>query len=97
MNAIIKIVGTQVVDDEKDVIELTTNGTLEQSADGWHLCYHETEATGMEGTVTTLDLSPGKLSLLRKGTHPSMLILEKKRKQIRLTRILRRLLMKLIN
>lgn len=80
MNAIIKIVGTQTVDDEKDVIELTTNGTLEQSDDGWHLCYHETEATGMEGTVTTLDLSPGKLSLLRKGTHPSMLILEKNRR-----------------
>jgi len=39
MNAIIKIVGTQTVDDEKDVIELTTSGTLEQSAEGWQLCY----------------------------------------------------------
>lgn len=80
MNAIIKIVGTQTVDDEKDVIELTTSGTLEKSADGWQLCYHETEATGMEGTVTTLDLSPGKLSLMRNGSHPSMLILEKNRR-----------------
>lgn len=80
MNAIIKIVGTQTVDDEKDVIELTTSGTLKKSADGWQLCYHETEATGMEGTVTTLDLSPGKLSLMRNGSHPSMLILEKNRR-----------------
>lgn len=80
MNAIIKIVGTQTVDDEKDVIELTTSGTLEENADGWKLCYHETEATGMEGTMTTLDLSPGKLSLMRSGTHPSMLILEKNRR-----------------
>lgn len=80
MNAIIKIVGTQTVDDEKDVIELTTSGTLEQVENGWQLCYHESEATGMEGTVTTLDLSPGKLSLMRNGSHPSMLILEKKRR-----------------
>ncbi len=80
MNAIIKIVGTQTVDDEKDVIELTTSGTLEQVENGWQLCYHESEATGMEGTVTTLDLSPGKLSLMRNGSHPSMLILEKNRR-----------------
>jgi len=68
------------VDDEKDVIELTTSGTLEQVENGWQLCYHESEATGMEGTVTTLDLSPGKLSLMRNGSHPSMLILEKNRR-----------------
>jgi len=80
MNAIIKIVGTQTVDDEKDVIELTTSGTLEQSAEGWQLCYRESEATGMEGTVTTLDITPGKLNLMRSGSHPSMLILEKNRR-----------------
>lgn len=80
MNAIIKIVGTQTVDDEKDVIELTTSGTLKQVENGWQLCYHESEATGMEGTVTTLDITPGKLSLMRNGSHPSMLILEKNRR-----------------
>ena len=80
MNAIIKIVGTQTVDDEKDVIELTTSGTLQQVENGWQLCYHESEATGMEGTVTTLDITPGKLSLMRNGSHPSMLILEKNRR-----------------
>ena len=77
MNAIIKIVGTQTVDSERDVMELTTTGTLEPQENGWKLCYRETEATGMEGTVTQLDITPGKLHLMRTGTHPSMLILEK--------------------
>lgn len=77
MKALIKIVGTQTADGEEDVIELTTNGTLERTDDGWKLCYNETEATGMEGTVTQLDVRDGRLTLMRSGTHPSMLILEK--------------------
>lgn len=77
MNALIKIIGTQTADGEQDVIELTTNGTLEKTKDGWTLCYNETEATGMAGTVTTLEMSPGRLNLMRSGSHPSMLILEK--------------------
>ncbi len=77
MNAIIKIVGTQTVDNERDTIEMTTTGTLERVEQGWKLCYHETEATGMKGTVTTLDIEENKLHLMRSGAHPSMLILEK--------------------
>lgn len=80
MKALIKIIGKQSADGEEDVVELTTNGTLERVGDGWKLCYHETEATGMEGTVTQLDISEGRLNLMRLGTHPSMLILEKNRR-----------------
>ena len=80
MNALIKIIGTQTADGEEDVVELTTNGTLERVGDGWKLCYNETEATGMEGTVTQLDITEGRLNLMRLGTHPSMLILEKNRR-----------------
>lgn len=80
MNAIIKIVGTQTADGEQDVIELTTSGTLDRTDEGWRLCYNETEATGMEGTVTQLDISPGRLNLMRIGSHPSMLVLEKNRR-----------------
>lgn len=80
MKALIKIVGTQTADGEEDVIELTTNGTLERTKDGWELCYHETEATGMEGTITRLELSEGRLSLMRSGSCPSILILEKNKR-----------------
>lgn len=80
MKALIKIVGTQTVDNERDVIEMTTGGTLDKTDDGWRLCYHETEATGMEGTITQLDIAPGRLHLMRSGSHPSMLVLEKNRR-----------------
>lgn len=80
MNALIKIVGTQRADGEEDTIELTTNGTLERIGEGWKLCYNETEATGMEGTVTQLEICDGRLTLVRSGAHPSMLILEQNRR-----------------
>lgn len=80
MNALIKIIGKQTADGEEDVIELTTNGTLERVGDGWKLCYSETEATGMEGTVTQIEITENRLNLMRLGTHPSMLILEKNKR-----------------
>ena len=80
MRALIKIVGTQTVDNERDVIEMTTSGTLDKTDEGWRLCYKETEATGMEGTVTQMDIAPGRLHLMRTGSHPSMLVLEKNRR-----------------
>lgn len=80
MNVLIHIVGTQTVDGEQDITELTTNGTLEPEEDGWKLCYSETEATGLQGNETTLHLTPNKLNLMRTGPNPSMLILEKGRR-----------------
>lgn len=80
MNALIKIIGKQTADGEEDIIELTTNGTLERIGDGWKLCYSETEATGMEGTVTQIEITENRLNLMRLGTHPSMLILEKNKR-----------------
>ena len=80
MNALIKITGTQTAEGDRDVVELTTNGTLEKMENGWCLIYNETEATGMEGTETKLEVTPGRLNLMRSGSHPSMLILEKNRR-----------------
>lgn len=80
MNALIKIVGTQTADGEENVIELTTNGTLMRTHDGWKLSYHESEETGMEGTITHLDINEDRLTLMRSGTHPSLLILEKNKR-----------------
>ena len=80
MKALIKIVGKQTADGEEDVVELTTNGTLERVGNGWKLCYNETEVTGMEGTVTQLEITENCLNLVRMGTHPSMLTLEKNKR-----------------
>ena len=80
MQAIIHIVGTQKVDDQTDTIELTTDGTLEKTTDGWKICYEESEATGMVGTATTVHITDGKITLERTGTNASFLVLEKHRR-----------------
>lgn len=76
----IHIKGTQTVDGDSEVVEMTTAGTMEQIDDGWKLCYNETEATGLQGTVTNLIATSERVSLERTGAHPSMLILEKGRR-----------------
>ena len=80
MNALIKIVGTQTADGDEDVVELTTNGTLERVADGWKLRYHETEATGMEGTHTSVEIGADYVSLQRTGNMTSDMLFMKDRK-----------------
>ena len=80
MDVLIHIKGTQTVDGEKDEVELTTAGTLEKLADGWKLSYEETEATGMQGTATQLQIRPNRVEMEHVGTHNSMLVLEKHRR-----------------
>ncbi len=77
MKVMINIKGTQTVDGESDVVELTTAGTMEPVPDGWKLCYNESEATGLKDTVTHLTATNERVELERTGTHPSMLVLEK--------------------
>ncbi len=80
MNVLIHIKGTQTVDGESEVVELTTAGTMEPLTEGWKLCYDETEATGLAGTTTHLTATEGRVQLERVGAHPSMLVLEKGRR-----------------
>ena len=80
MQAIIKIVGTQKVDEQTDTVELTTQGTLAKTADGWDIHYQESEATGMEGTATTVHVSENKVILERTGANAGFLVLEKHRR-----------------
>ncbi|MBE6778802.1 MAG: DUF1934 domain-containing protein [Ruminococcaceae bacterium] len=78
MDVLIHISGTQTLAGEKpDTIELTTTGTLQQTIQGWQLCYQETEATGLPGTTTTVHISPCRIVLERTGPNASILVLEK--------------------
>ena len=80
MQAIIKIVGTQKVDEQTDTVELTTQGTLTKTDEGWDIHYEESESTGMEGTATTVHVSENKVILERTGTNAGFLVLEKHRR-----------------
>ena len=55
----ISVRGEQYFDDvDPNATELMTEGTLEQTEDGFLLSYQETELTGMEGTTLPLRSAP---------------------------------------
>ena len=59
------------LDQEPEIIELVTEGVLEQQNDGWKLSYQESDLTGMEGVTTTFRIEPQKITLTRSGTLSS--------------------------
>lgn len=72
---ILSIRGRQAyLDQEPDVIELVTEGTLEYADGGWDLRYEETELTGMPGVTTHFRVEPDKIVLTRTGKLNSQMI-----------------------
>ena len=61
-------------DQEPDVIELVTEGTLEKLQNGWEILYEETKLTGMEGVTTSFLIEPDKIVLTRTGSLKSQMI-----------------------
>ena len=56
----LKLSGRQnYLDQDPEIIELTTEGTLERNGDGWQICYEESELTGLKGVTTTFSILPG--------------------------------------
>ena len=64
------------LDQEPDVIELTTDGTMEYTNDGWDISYEESELTGLAGVTTTFRVEPTKVTLTRKGPLSSTMIFQ---------------------
>lgn len=74
-NVTLSICGRQTyLDQEPDVIELVTEGTMEQTGDGWELLYEETALTGMEGVTTSFLVEPDRIVLTRSGRLHSQMI-----------------------
>ena len=63
-------------DQEPDVIELMTEGTMELRDGGWDISYEETELTGLQGVVTTFRVEPGKVTLTRQGKLSSQMVFQ---------------------
>lgn len=67
-NVMLRIQGRQYYgDQEPEVIELLTEGTLEFLDNGWNICYEESELTGLVGVTTTFRVEPGMVRLSRTG------------------------------
>ena len=75
---VLTIRGTQSYEDqEPDVIELTTEGTMEFRDGGWDISYEETELTGLAGVTTTFRVEPDKVTLSRTGSLRSQMVFQK--------------------
>ena len=67
-NVVLTIRGRQLYEDqEPEVIELVTEGTMEKLENGWNISYEESALTGLEGVKTNFRLEPGKITLSRTG------------------------------
>ena len=75
---VLAIRGRQSYEDQApDVIELTTDGTLEFRDGGWDISYEETALTGLEGVTTLFRVEPDKVILTRTGKLRSEMVFQK--------------------
>ena len=63
-------------DQEPEVIELVTEGTLEALDDGWKLCYEESDLTGLAGVRTTFQIQDKTVTLIRSGKLNSQMVFQ---------------------
>ena len=76
-DVVLSIRGRQTyADQEPEVIELVTEGTMTFRNGGWDISYEETALTGLEGVTTTFRVEPGKVVLTRTGKLRSEMVFE---------------------
>lgn len=74
---VLSICGRQSYDgQDPEVIELTTEGTMEFRDGGWDICYEESALTGLEGVTTSFRVEPGKVVLDRTGRLRSRMVFQ---------------------
>lgn len=68
MNAVIKITGVQgFMQPDAETIELMTEGVYCRTEDGYQVYYTESEITGLQGTTTSVFISPDGITVERRG------------------------------
>ena len=63
-------------DQEPEVIELVTEGTMEFCDGGWDISYEESALTGLEGVTTTFRVEPDRILLTRTGKLSSQMVFQ---------------------
>ena len=77
-NVILSLRSKQTYEDqEPDVSELVTEGTMEFRDGSWDISYEESELTGLKGVTTTFRVEPGKVTLTRTGALKSQMVFQK--------------------
>lgn len=82
--ALIKIIGTQKLGNDKDKIELTTVGTLEETEDSYIFRYNEENEYSTKPIETRLSISKDekRVEMLRSGALGSCLIIERSKRNL---------------
>ena len=76
-DVVISIKGMQKYDNtDPDVIELVTEGRLTREGNSYTLSYQESELTGLEGTLTTFQVEPDRITLMRMGMVNSQMVFQ---------------------
>ncbi len=79
--ALIKMKSIQITDGDESEVELITKGTYSYEDGRYRVSYEDSEATGFEDSVTTVEVEGEKFaSVIREGSSSSNLILEVNRK-----------------
>ena len=82
-NVIITVKGIQVsADSPAENTELTTEGEYEFTPDCIRFTYQETALTGMEGTTTNFEVTPGEVVISRTGTVSSRMVFVEGKKNV---------------
>ena len=72
---VLSIAGKQsYMDQDPEIIELVTEGVMEESDGGWNLSYEESDLTGLQGVTTTFRIRPGEVVLDRTGKLTSQMV-----------------------
>ncbi len=68
-NARIHLYTKNITDGDEDVIELQTQGKFAERDGKYYISYEETELTGFEDTVTTINVSEKRVKMSRSGKY----------------------------
>ena len=61
-------------DQEPEIIELTTEGTMERQKEVWEISYEESDLTGLDGVTTAFRVGPRGVVLKRTGKIQNQMI-----------------------
>ena len=74
----LSICGKQTyMDQEPELIELMTEGSLEKTENGWRIVYQESDLTGLEGVTTCFEIATDEIVLTRTGPLKSQMVFQK--------------------
>lgn len=75
------------IGEEKQTIQIVTDGTMRIDGDTTYISYEESEISGMEGATTTFEVKKDHVILRRTGAVESQMVFEKGRKDVSLYNI----------